>query len=164
VHQTEQGFAVAKETHHRMLQDVLAGLPLGQVLMEENDDIRRRLHAALHVSPDIASIILFPSGSDAELVPTVSALIRSYSLSCTSNKSEEEVIGRTKVFSFVCGAGEVGSGTAKASGAKHFSNVSNALKDVTVADGRFLDGVSEGIILPHMHARISVGSVNNSAI
>jgi hypothetical protein len=137
-----QGFAVAKATHHQLLQDVIGGIPVGQVLMEENDDIRRRLHQALHISPQTACITLFPSGSDAELVPTITALVRSHGLS--ARLGDDHPHPQTRVFNFIAGAGEVGSGTAKASGARHFSNTPNALADTSVADGVSLEGITEG--------------------
>jgi hypothetical protein len=128
-----------------MVTDVLSGIPFSQVMMEENDDIRYRLHSLFDISSEMASIVLFPSGSDAELIPTVAALIRSDNISSRYKKSTEEIRGKTKVFSFISGAGEVGSGTAKASGARHFSNTPTTPSDVTVADGRFLEGVVEGM-------------------
>lgn len=139
-----QGLAVAKATHLQMLQDVISGIPIGQVVMEETDDIRRRLHAALHVPSEDASIVLFPSGSDAELVPALTALVRSTRLQEQSGAPASEFVNKPKVFNFITGAGEVGSGTAKASGARHFSNTPNAISDVTVADGKALEGMTEG--------------------
>jgi diaminopimelate decarboxylase len=75
--------------------------------LEINDDIRFRLGKSLGMDdtdPNSHKIILFPSGSDAELLPVYVALTRA-----------------KKVFNFVTAAGEVGSGTPNASNMRHFS-------------------------------------------
>jgi hypothetical protein len=148
-----QGLAVAKAAHHQMLKDVIGGVPVSQVLMEETDDIRRRLHAALSVPSESASIVLFPSGSDAELIPSITALVRSHTLSARDGKSSsaaDSAPHRARVFNFIAGAGEVGSGTARASGGRHFSDTPNSKWDITVRDGRDLDGMTQGAAVEDM--------------
>lgn len=146
-----------------MFSDVLAGVPVSQVLMEETDDIRRRLHSALHTSPASTSIVLFPSGSDAELIPSLIALVRSSVLRSRQQDTDSVNDTTPKVYSFVTGAGEVGSGTAKASGGRHFSDTPNAPSDVTVADGKSLEGLLTGewaYLINHMHDDCCWGDID----
>jgi hypothetical protein len=88
---------------------------VSDVMYAACDDIRSRLLSVLGLNKvynDIshaesiktgeAGLILFPSGSDAEFLPLVTALIRAK--------------GCGVVYSYVTAAGEVGSGTPNASG------------------------------------------------
>jgi hypothetical protein len=99
---------------------VLLNQCLSGVIYAACDNIRSRLLSVLDLSKvntDIshsdsiktgeAGLILFPSGSDAEFLPLIMALIRAK--------------GQGVVYSYVTAAGEVGSGTPNASGGKHFS-------------------------------------------
>ena len=128
-----------------MIKDVISGVPISQVMMEENDGIRYRLQLALKISPEESSIVLFPSGSDAELLPSLTALIRSHSLCNRESELSRKDGEKPKVFNFIVGAGEVGSGTAKASGVRHFSDTPNSPSDQTIANGVSLEGVSDGM-------------------
>lgn len=80
------------------------------VLSDVDQDLRVRLRTALGLAPGAAELVLFPSGSDAELLPLVLALARAGS---------EGV-----VYNFLTAAGEVGSGTPNAAGGRHFSALS----------------------------------------
>ena len=78
--------------------------------LEINDDTRFRLGKSLGIdTTDLSAhqIVLFPSGSDAELLPVCVAMSRK----------------PTKIFNFVTAAGEVGSGTPNAANVRHFSSL-----------------------------------------
>jgi hypothetical protein len=101
-----------------------------------NEDIRSRLKKVFLLDNEKHDeIVLFPSGTDAELLPLCVALIRSFNLG----------EGKTpKVTSFVMAAGEVGSGTDSASGGKHFSKLRS---DGSVRSSTgLLEGLSEGVV------------------
>eukprot|EP00931_Biecheleriopsis_adriatica_P004884 TRINITY_DN106481_c0_g1_i1.p1 TRINITY_DN106481_c0_g1~~TRINITY_DN106481_c0_g1_i1.p1 ORF type:complete len:629 (-),score=120.54 TRINITY_DN106481_c0_g1_i1:124-2010(-) len=72
-------------------------------------DVRERLRAVLEL--DFSDIInLFPSGTDAELLPALLAYVR----------AEGRGHGM-QVLSLICAAGEVGSGTTSAATGQHFA-------------------------------------------
>jgi hypothetical protein len=76
-------------------------------------DIRERLRSVLELSfEDLIS--LFPSGTDAELMPAVVACTRAAKERADNKRGHE-------VFSIVTAAGEVGSGTTLASMGQHFA-------------------------------------------
>jgi hypothetical protein len=79
-------------------------------------------------------LVLFPSGSDAEFLPLIIALIRSFNL---SNHNSDLV----KVYNFVIAAGEVGSGTPQAANGQHFSDLAPTGKEQKT--GAFLLGLQE---------------------
>jgi hypothetical protein len=78
-------------------------------MFEMNTEIRTRLQAVCGLGAE-AEVVLFPSGSDAELLPLTLALARAGPSG--------------KVYNFVTAAGEVGSGTPNAAGGRHFSPLS----------------------------------------
>lgn len=80
--------------------------------------VRSQLYKYWGLDKRTTSMTLCPSGSDAEFVPALLALLRVL-------KEAEENGGDygAGVLSIVTGAGEVGSGTALAAGARHFSNL-----------------------------------------
>lgn len=84
-------------------------------------------------SPQVA---LFPSGSDAEYLPFIVGLIRSYDFSRQHGLNEKSV----KVLNYVVAAGEVGSGTPQAATAQHFSPVTPRGGSSQVA-GHYLTGM-----------------------
>lgn len=93
------------------------------------------------VSDDVATstefkfkVVMFPSGSDAEFLPLIAAMIRSYNLSGGNSK-------KVKVFNFVTAAGEVGSGTPNAASGKHFSAAAPKGPSVKQKNGEFLVGM-----------------------
>lgn len=73
------------------------------------DDIIRRLPYALGVNAP-HEVILTPSGSDAELIPLALAGAHASAAGCSG------------IVNIVTAAGEVGSGSAPASGGRHFSD------------------------------------------
>eukprot|EP00933_Yihiella_yeosuensis_P034740 TRINITY_DN28221_c0_g1_i2.p1 TRINITY_DN28221_c0_g1~~TRINITY_DN28221_c0_g1_i2.p1 ORF type:complete len:626 (+),score=113.06 TRINITY_DN28221_c0_g1_i2:74-1951(+) len=75
-------------------------------------DVRERLRSVFELSFE-DTISLFPSGTDAELLPTLYACCRAM---------QQKGRGQ-RVFSIVTAAGEVGSGTMLASTAKHFGKL-----------------------------------------
>eukprot|EP00933_Yihiella_yeosuensis_P034742 TRINITY_DN28221_c0_g2_i2.p1 TRINITY_DN28221_c0_g2~~TRINITY_DN28221_c0_g2_i2.p1 ORF type:complete len:653 (+),score=158.94 TRINITY_DN28221_c0_g2_i2:77-2035(+) len=75
-------------------------------------DVRERLRSIFELSFE-DTISLFPSGTDAEFMPTLFASTRAL-----LNEKRGQ-----KVFSIVTAAGEVGSGTMLASTAKHFAKL-----------------------------------------
>jgi len=77
-------------------------------------DLRERLRSVLELSfEDLIS--LFPSGTDAELMPALLAYTRAAARDEDHNKRGGEV------FSVVTAAGEVGSGTTQAATGQHFA-------------------------------------------
>jgi len=96
-------------------------------------DVRERIRALFEISFDDA-ISLFPSGTDAELMPALLALTRAL-----TNKDRAP-----NVFSVVTASGEVGSGTMAAATGKEFSKLlpcgSNRSSDV--AESVFIDAFS----------------------
>ena len=102
---------------------------IAQVIGITNDDIRFRLGRVLGLAPSAAEIVLFPSGSDAELLPLILALIRvqQTSMKNTNNAGQSphgQSIANGCVYNYVTAAGEVGSGTPNAAGGRHFSPMS----------------------------------------
>ncbi|CAM9176082.1 unnamed protein product, partial [Hapterophycus canaliculatus] len=79
-------------------------------------DIRRRLLDVMGIDRKKVEAFLTPSGSDAELLPTALACIRARRLGHKASDGPA-------VTSIIVAAGEVGSGTARAAGGKHFSNL-----------------------------------------
>ncbi len=74
----------------------------------DTQDIAKRISAMMHV--DVPhEVIILPSGSDTEPIPSAIAQARA------------ERLGSGGIVNIVVAAGEVGSGTAAASGGKHFS-------------------------------------------
>jgi hypothetical protein len=160
-----QTLEVARDVHARLLRAVLAPRGaqqqqqpcLGGALLAENDRLRSRLLAALALPPAQASLALFPSGSDAELLPSLAGLLRRHTLAArhgvdlsapaSAGEREGEGEGRggaAKVFCCIVGAGEVGSGTVRAAGGRHFSSVSSRPGDPSVQDGAPLEGLAAG--------------------
>lgn len=73
-------------------------------------DVRERLRAIWELSFE-DTISLFPSGTDAELMPALLGFLR-------ANSSEDRGTG---TFTIITAAGEVGSGTERAAQGKHFA-------------------------------------------
>jgi len=82
-------------------------------------DVRERLRSIFHLSLK-DSISLFPSGTDAELMPALLAIARCLS-TLAAPQGKPPVTPR--VFSLVTAAGEVGSGTRNAAMGLHFSKL-----------------------------------------
>lgn len=98
---TPDGFEEAR----RLLRDLWSGRTSFSLAMA---DTRSRISKALGISV-AHEVVLHPSGSDAELIPLAIAAARGKELGCT------------RIVNIVSAAGEVGSGTAPASGGRHFS-------------------------------------------
>lgn len=104
-----------------------------------NDNIRHRITEVIDPA-HTSRTILFPSGSDAELLPVLVALIR-HSIASIASDTSAEAAAHTAagVLNIVTASGEVGSGTPNACGGKHFSNVSP--KGVKQSNNDYLDGI-----------------------
>uniref|UniRef100_A0A0G4G0K1 Orn/DAP/Arg decarboxylase 2 N-terminal domain-containing protein n=1 Tax=Chromera velia CCMP2878 TaxID=1169474 RepID=A0A0G4G0K1_9ALVE len=96
-------------------------VPSDRILAEQFDqemcEVRSRLTHAIGLdamAKEGLSVILCPSGTDAEMWPTVCAL-------AIADQKFRHLQTETQVVSIVTAAGEVGSGTANASGLRHFS-------------------------------------------
>lgn len=87
-----------------------------------NQQLISRLKKALGIGAEgvEGEILLFPSGSDAEFLPLILALVRSQNLAKKIGNGGPEA-QKVQVYNFVTAAGEVGSGTPNASSGKHFS-------------------------------------------
>jgi hypothetical protein len=139
------------------------------VIYDVNDNIRSRLSTILGLNNDSisdgggdseskgtsdsldygtsreASLVLFPSGSDAEFLPLVVAMIRSKK--------------RGVVYSYVTAAGEVGSGTPNASGGRHFSPL--APNGTTQTNNGSLNGIEQDkVVVVQFKPRSDDGSVD----
>jgi len=90
-------------------------------------DVRERLRSIFHLNLK-DSISLFPSGTDAELMPALLAIARC--LSTLSNPQDDSSM-TPRVFSLVTAAGEVGSGTRNAAMGLHFSKLLPSGRKVT---------------------------------
>lgn len=133
---TREGFAAAQKTlqalNHNSFDDSMR-------------DVRRRLSNLLRI--DVAhDIVLHPSGSDAELIPLIVASARAQRLGCPV------------VVNIVVAAGEVGSGTAPASGGRHFSAV--APSGGAVENGGILDGFPTSTEVVQLKPRTRCGAFN----
>lgn len=148
---TFQNYEIAKDTQKRLLDSLLADTNL-DVFEVECNNIRKRLHKVLRVAEDISSIVLFPSGSDAELLPTIIGLIRS---------SSKSYLNPPQVVNFILASGEVGSGTSKAASGCHFSDTPTFRKDSTVRSGERLVGIApDSIKVVEYKARDQFGSIS----
>ncbi len=89
-----------------------------------------------------AEIVLFPSGSDAELLATTAALVRSFKLAIAAGEGASKV----SVLNCIVAGGEVGSGTANAAQGKHFSAVSPTLSGIgSSGQQQTVGGLVDGI-------------------
>jgi diaminopimelate decarboxylase len=121
------------------------------MIYNEQNSIRNRFKKVFNMNntgPNGTSqgeIVLFPSGSDAEFLPCIVAIERSLKLiSSTNNNTSNSKF--PKVYNFVTAAGEVGSGTAAASGLKHFSAISPRRDGKVLEMNKLIDGIGEDII------------------
>ena len=143
---TWNDYHLAEELRYRLVQAVLTHASehvihmqttsveavnnaIAQVIGATNDDIRVRLGCVLGLTPSTAEIVLFPSGSDAELLPLILALIRTQQTSTDTTihptqPQTQPVPPNGCVYNYVMAAGEVGSGTPNAAGGRHFSPMS----------------------------------------
>ena len=142
---TWNDYHVAEEIRYRLIQTVLTQTTeqllslqsnsleavknaIAQVIHATNDDIRVRLTQVLGLKPSTAEIVLFPSGSDAELLPLIIALIRTKQSNVKLHNADSLQSGQSVsngcVYNYVTAAGEVGSGTPNAAGGRHFSPMS----------------------------------------
>lgn len=134
---TPDGFEAARKT--------LYDLWSGKVSFKQSmTDISRRISIALGVSVP-HEVILHPSGSDAELVPLIVAVARAQALGCAS------------IVNIVVAAGEVGSGTAPASGGRHFSSFT-PLGDDKVVSGTLANGFPTSTSVVEIQPRAECGS------
>lgn len=112
-----------------------------------------------------AEIVLFPSGSDAELLATTAALVRSFKLA----KAAGEGASKVSVLNCIVAGGEVGSGTANAAQGKHFSAVSPTLSGIGSSGqqqtvGGLVDGItSESVEIRTFNIRDEVTGELRSA-
>ena len=109
------------------------------------ESMRSRLLDSLGLAGTGAEVILTPSGSDAEMLPTILALGRQRELFPEHHASWTPQKGPA-VVTFVTAAGEVGSGTAGASGLRHFAPLAPKGPWVQQTPSEALVGVPNGLI------------------
>ena len=110
-------------------------------------DVAKRISTVMHV--DVPhEVIIHPSGSDAELIPLAIA------------QAKAERLGSGGIINIVVAAGEVGSGTAAASGGKHFSKF--APDGTTVELGGLADGFAATTEVIELKPRLPCGSRNEN--
>lgn len=110
----------------------------------ETNLIRSKLHTLMNITEEEASITLFPSGSDAELLPTCVGLVRSYTVAKSLNESTTSDQSHPllpEVDIIIVAGGEVGSGTSKAASGRHFSNTATFPQYESVCDGGLISGL-----------------------
>eukprot|EP00172_Hildenbrandia_rubra_P003720 Plantae.Rhodophyta-Hildenbrandia_rubra.ctg629.p1 GENE.Plantae.Rhodophyta-Hildenbrandia_rubra.ctg629~~Plantae.Rhodophyta-Hildenbrandia_rubra.ctg629.p1 ORF type:complete len:669 (-),score=84.38 Plantae.Rhodophyta-Hildenbrandia_rubra.ctg629:932-2938(-) len=98
---TRDGFEAARETLRKLWSAKFS-------FAEAMSQTRASISQLVGVVAD-HDVILHPSGSDAELIPLMAAMIQAKRQNCS------------RIINIVAAAGEVGSGTAPASGGRHFS-------------------------------------------
>jgi len=103
-----------------------------ELYSSEFEVIRDRISAVLRLNEIEASsdVVLFPSGSDAELMTTSVALVKQFSVSAKTD---------CPILNLVVAAGEVGSGTANAASGLHFSDISPT--NMTQKKDKCVDGL-----------------------
>lgn len=105
-------------------------------------NIRARIINLLRVNPegkDKPYVITMPSGSDAEMIISLLALMRHDSWNLDRRSTDCSL-----VLNVVAAAGEVGSGTSLAAGCRHFSTQIPCGSNVQI--GALLNGLSEGLL------------------
>ena len=113
-------FAAADLYREKLLRESISGVPAETTMNDTLESMRSRLLDSLGLAGTGAEVILTPSGSDAEMLPTILALGRQRELFPEHHASWTPQKGPA-VVTFVTAAGEVGSGTAGASGLRHFA-------------------------------------------
>lgn len=119
-----EGFQRCEKLRQELLLNSLSINPNSQSATAFFDskmtDVRHRIAASLGVADLVADdsirVLLTPSGTDAELLATSAALARVFS-------GLELLGGDCKVTSIISAQGEIGRGSASASGGKHFSEL-----------------------------------------
>lgn len=105
-------------------------------------EVQNRIKSVLASSSSACEVVLFPSGSDAEYLPLLVAMVRNRNI---RNRTPPLVpYDGVKVYNFVTGATEVGSGTPNAAEGKHFSKLAPGGYDIGMNER--LDGVSESTV------------------
>jgi len=108
-------------------------------------DIQNRIKSVLASNPSACEVVLFPSGSDAEYLPLITAFIRNRNISNRNIFSNVPIISEgVKVYNFVTGATEVGSGTPSAAEGRHFSKLAPGSYEVGINE--LLEGVVESSV------------------
>ena len=136
---TRCGFEAARQT----LRSIWVGDLSFDAAMQ---DMARRLSRVMQIEVP-HEVIMHPSGSDAELIPLAVAQVRSERLGCAA------------IVNIVVAAGEVGSGTAAASGGKHFSKY--APDGTHVVNGAFATGFASTTEVIELKPRLASGSRND---
>lgn len=119
-----EGFQRCEKLRQELLLNSLSINPNSQSATAFFDtkmtDVRQRIAVSLGVADLVADdtirVLLTPSGTDAELLATSAALARVFS-------GLELLGGNRKVTSIIAAQGEIGRGSASASGGKHFSEL-----------------------------------------
>lgn len=143
---------------------ILDPLYVENMIYNEQDSIRNRLkkvfnmYTQANAGTSKGEIVLFPSGSDAEFLPSIAAIERSMKLISSTNSIGTKV---PKVYNYVTAAGEVGSGTSNAAGLKHFSAISPRRDGKVLEVNKLLDGIGENIVeVIQYKPRGNDGSIN----
>lgn len=121
---TLEGFQRCEKLRQELLLNSLSINPNSQSATDYFDakmaGIRHRIAVSLGIADlvqdDTIRVVLTPSGTDAELLGTSAALARVFS-------GLELLGGDRKVTSIISAQGEIGRGSASASGGKHFSEL-----------------------------------------
>lgn len=117
--------------------------------------IQNRIKSILLSNSSACEVILFPSGSDAEYLPLITALIRNRN----NQKVSKIPSAGAKIFNFVTGATEVGSGTPNAAEGRHFSKLAPGAYEVGMNE--LVEGIeSSAVTLVQYKPRDEHGDVS----
>ena len=139
---TQGAFAAATETAKELFSGV-EGIE-GTLLA----DMRNRIQQLL--CPSTGTFTFHPSGTDAESVPLLYAILQSRALAHKLHDTQGQIVCRGRVVSIVTCAAEVGSGTLDAARGCYFSSETplNAV------------GVGKGLQLPHLHKLANIEALS----
>jgi hypothetical protein len=163
-------FSVANDMKVQLEESLNRGTAIESNIMNEvNAGLRERLKSVLQLRPE-EQTVLFPSGTDAEFLPMMAALVRSESLRQKLGTTETLPSGTKmtyhthsgpKLFNFIVAAGEIGSGSSVAADGKHFSPVRPIAADGDYPTGSLLTGLPKGTVemVPYI-ARNDDGSID----
>lgn len=155
------GFAAAQKIFETLKKN-----PSNASFSDVAQSIRNRIRQ--YWGTNDCSIILSPSGTDAEFIPSLAALARHPEWGSNTKKK--------LVTNIVVANGEVGSGTTLAAGMRHFSITTP--QSSTVSSGNMLSGISEemidvigikvrndfGIIIPAKEVEEKIAKILHQAI
>jgi len=127
---TPQAYLAAEKVRQKLLLEVASGADLDGAFIRRMDDVLARISKIFQAS----YVIITPSGTSAEMYVTLLALLRARGF---SNKTKKK---GSLVTNIIVASGEVGSGSVRAAGCRHFDYLTSSGKKVIT--GECLEGIS----------------------